>query len=135
MMSVTRKLFVSGLLAAVIFAQAQVAAAAQTFPSLGGYLIGSPHNYDQQEAHIAKLGVVLAASGVGLTGVIPPAVTASALSALPSSLVMAPSYRIPAATPASGLVPCGSSAPAASPPPTPPATPRPRCRPPPRTAC
>ena len=68
MMSVTRKLFVSGLLAAVIFAQAQVAAAAQTFPSLGGYLIGSPHNYDQQEAHIAKLGVAVLGMYAGWRG-------------------------------------------------------------------
>ncbi len=75
-------------------------------------------------------GVVLAASGVGLTGVIPSAVTASALSALPSSLVMAPSDRTPPATPAPGLGPCGSSSPAASPPPTSLATPTPSLPPP-----
>ncbi|MGA8015863.1 MAG: acyltransferase family protein [Candidatus Dormiibacterota bacterium] len=73
-------------------------------------------------------GVVLAASGVGLTGVVPSAVTASALSALPSSLVMTPSDRTPAATPAP--LPCGSPSPAASPSPTPSTTPAPSLPPP-----
>jgi hypothetical protein len=61
MISLTRRLFASGLLAAVALAQFQAAAAANapSFPLLGGYLIGNPHNYDQQEAQIAKLGVVV----------------------------------------------------------------------------
>ncbi len=61
MMSLARRPFVCGLLATVALAQSPAASAAtaQSFPLLGGYLIGNPHDYDQQEAKIAKLGVVV----------------------------------------------------------------------------
>ena len=54
-MSMARRSFLLGLLAAVACVQTHTASA-QSFPRLGGYLIGVPQNYDQQESQIAKLG-------------------------------------------------------------------------------
>jgi Hypothetical glycosyl hydrolase family 15 len=58
MMSMARRSLLLGLLAAVACAQMHTASA-QSFPRLGGYLIGSPQQYDQQESKIAKLGVAV----------------------------------------------------------------------------
>ena len=53
-----RRSLLLGLLAAVACVQTHTASA-QSFPRLGGYLIGVPQNYDQQESQIAKLGVAV----------------------------------------------------------------------------
>jgi hypothetical protein len=67
-MSMARRSLLSGLLlAAMTFAHSQVATA-QSFPRLGAYLIGSPQNYNQKEAEIAKLGVVVLGMYQGWTG-------------------------------------------------------------------
>ena len=58
MMSMARRSLLLGLLVAVALAQTHTASA-QSFPRLGGYLIGSPQQYDQQESKIAKLGVAV----------------------------------------------------------------------------
>jgi hypothetical protein len=58
-MSMAWRSLLSGLLlSAITLAHFQVAAA-QSFPRLGAYLIGSPQNYDQKEAQIAKLNVAI----------------------------------------------------------------------------
>jgi hypothetical protein len=58
MMSTTRRLLLSGLFAATAFAQMH-AATAQSFPRIGAYLLNNPQNIPQEEAQIAKLGVVV----------------------------------------------------------------------------
>jgi hypothetical protein len=58
MMSTARRSLLSGLLAAVALAQVYVASA-QSFPRIGAFLLSHPQDFDQHEAQIAKLGVVV----------------------------------------------------------------------------
>jgi hypothetical protein len=58
MMSTARRLLLSGLFAAAASAQMH-AATAQSFPRIGAYLLNNPQNIPQEEAQIAKLGVVV----------------------------------------------------------------------------
>jgi hypothetical protein len=67
-MSRARQLLVAGLQATIAFAQPHAAAAAQSFPALGAYLIADPHDYDQEESQIAKMNVVVLGMFTGWRG-------------------------------------------------------------------
>jgi hypothetical protein len=67
MKSMARQLLLSGLLAAAALAQMH-AAAAQSFPRIGAFLLAHPQDYDQHEAQIAKLGVVVLGMYAGWRG-------------------------------------------------------------------
>ncbi|HYA00465.1 MAG TPA: acyltransferase family protein [Candidatus Binatia bacterium] len=78
-------------------------------------------------AGVAAAGMVLAASAVGLAGVVPAARTASLISEMPQSVIFSPTATAPPSSPSPTqlpvTLPCTSSPTAAPPPPTPAATP------------